>query len=391
MGQLILIGLFKLIVFGLASMVRWRKLAEFKEEEEEKEEEEKNDEEKISKEKISKDETLKEKKKKKKSEEEKDKKPEEKKSIISKIKNGCFWLVLLLDHRTGLAFYWMVFNSMQVDLFLGSWAAFKALDFSNIWTIVSILIPIGFFINYFIFMIYITKGFFDFYLPKTEKTYSKELEKAYKSVNKTYLMIFDDLKPNTVYGLWILAILSSKDTFLPFLLIYGINSPLIQAIPILIMFIGVVVFVAVARPFKSKVETGMAIFNSLAYVVALTIFIALDLLKNTFTEVQKYQIIGNLIILSLSIIVAVNLTVGFCCTIAAFWPFIRPYVCKKQEGLNKIKQADKSLNESSLGLNNNDPKKRKRDSSPGKKKRKIKPASKKLKKRSGNKLKKEDP
>ena len=39
LGQFILIGLAKLIIYGLASMVRWRKLAEYKEEEEDHNEE----------------------------------------------------------------------------------------------------------------------------------------------------------------------------------------------------------------------------------------------------------------------------------------------------------------------------------------------------------------
>ena len=122
MGQLILIGIFKLVIFGLASMIRWRKLAEYEEKVEE-------DDEKDSKKAEGLQMPKRVKKPKENSEEEK--KPEEKKSIASRIKYGCFWLILLVDHRTGLAFYWAVFNSMQVDLFLGSWASFKALSFSN--------------------------------------------------------------------------------------------------------------------------------------------------------------------------------------------------------------------------------------------------------------------
>ena len=218
MGQLILIGIFKLIIFGLASMIRWRKLAEYEEKVDEEDEKDSKKAEGLQ---------MPKKIKKPKENPEEEKKPEEKKSIGSRIKYGCFWLILLVDHRTGLAFYWAVFNSMQVDLFLGSWASFKALSFGNFWTIISIMIPIAFFINYFIFMIYVTKGFFDFYLPKTEKTYSEEFKNAYKEVNRNYLKIFSDLKQNTVYGLWILGALSSKDTFLPFLLIYGIKNPLV--------------------------------------------------------------------------------------------------------------------------------------------------------------------
>ena len=272
---------------------------------------------------------------------------------MTKFVRGVGWLILYINNRMGLAFYWAVFNSMQVDLFLGSWAAFKALDLGNITTMISLILPIGFLINYFIFMIYVTKGFFDFYLPKTEKTYTKELELAYKEVNRNYLTLFEDLKDDTVYGLWILGILSTKDTFLPFLLIYGINNPLLQAIPILVMFLGVLLFVGITRPFKSKVETAMTIFNSLAYVVSLIMFIFLELMKDTFSEIEKYQIIGNMIILSLIIIVVVNLTVGFVCTIGVFWPYIKKCIWGKENrnGVNKIQPAESNLNESNLKLN----------------------------------------
>ena len=310
---------------------------------------------------------------KKKKEEPKNENENPKKSILSKVVSGVCWLILYINNRMDLAFYWAVFNSMQVDLFLGSWAAFKALDFGNINTVLSLILPIAFIINYFIFMIYITKGFFDFYLPKTEKTYSKEFEKAYREVNKTYLSLFDDLKDDTVYGLWILGILSTKDTFLPFLLIYGINNPLVQTLPILLMFLAILLFVGTARPFKSKVETWMTVFNSLAYVVTLIMFLLLEFLKNTFSEIQKYQIIGNMIIISLAIIVIVNLTVGLCCTIAVFWPYIKKCIWGKEgeNGVNKIQPSDNtnSLNESNMKLNiSPENKKKKRNASYLKKK-----------------------
>ena len=94
--------------------------------------------------------------------------------------------------------------------------------------IFSSLFLLGLIVNYVIFMIVVTKGFFDFYLPKSDKkTYTKELECAYRNKNERYLRIFSTIKQNSTSGVWILALIATKDMMLPLVLIYAIENPLL--------------------------------------------------------------------------------------------------------------------------------------------------------------------
>ena len=94
--------------------------------------------------------------------------------------------------------------------------------------IFSSLFLLGLIINYVVFMIVITKGFFDFYLPKSDKkVYSKQLENSYRNKNERYLRIFSTIKQNSTSGVWILALIATKDMMLPLILIYAIENPLL--------------------------------------------------------------------------------------------------------------------------------------------------------------------
>ena len=77
-------------------------------------------------------------------------------------------------------------------------------------------------------MIVITKGFFDFYLPKSDKkTYTQQHENSYRNKNERYLRIFSTIKQNSVSGVWILGLIATKDMMLPLVLIYAIENPLL--------------------------------------------------------------------------------------------------------------------------------------------------------------------
>ena len=82
----------------------------------------------------------------------------------------------------------------------------------------------------------------------------------------------------------------------------------------------------------------MAIFNSAAYIIVLTTFTMLEILKDSLSEATKYNIVGHLIILFLSITVGANLLVGFVSSIIAFRDLGRAYIWGK-----KAKEADAKL------------------------------------------------
>ena len=111
----------------------------------------------------------------------------------------------------------------------------------------------------------------------------------------------------------------------------------------------------ISRPYDEKVETVMAIFNSAAYIIVLSTFTMLEILKESLSEATKYNIVGHLIILFLTIIVGANLLVGFVSSIIAFRDLGRAYIWgkKAEKGDTKApKGKDADLDDSSIkGLN----------------------------------------
>ena len=94
-----------------------------------------------------------------------------------------------------------------------------------------------------------------------EKTQEEtELEK-YQVKNRAFLKIFEELRQDTVYGVWILAIISIKDIFLPLIIIYGIQSPYLQIVPVIVILLFSTTFLIFTRPFKNKMENGVQIFT----------------------------------------------------------------------------------------------------------------------------------
>ena len=87
----------------------------------------------------------------------------------------------------------------------------------------------------------------------------------------------------------------------------------------------------------------MAIFNSAAYAIVLFTFTLLELLKDSLSEAIKYNIVGHLIILFLTITVVTNLMVGFVSSILAFRDLGRQYIWGKGEKASKGKKVENTL------------------------------------------------
>ena len=98
----------------------------------------------------------------------------------------------------------------------------------------------------------------------------------------------------------------------------------------------------------------MAIFNSAAYAIVLFTFTLLELLKDSLSEATKYNIIGHLIILFLTITVVTNLMVGFVSSILAFRDLGREYIWgkakkgEKEDSNTEKKEKNTDLDDSSI-------------------------------------------
>ena len=90
-----------------------------------------------------------------------------------------FYKVLkVLNDKIDASFYWAIFISMEVDLFLGAWTSLKGYTNFTFPYILSMIILIFCVLHILIYTIIITRGFFVFYVPtKKAKSKSKAIKR----------------------------------------------------------------------------------------------------------------------------------------------------------------------------------------------------------------------
>jgi len=95
------------------------------------------------------------------------------------------------------------------------------------------------------------------------------------------------------------------------LLIVGVKAPILQMAPLFLYLIGIIVFIIVAKPFKTKKEMFITLVNNILFVVALGFFALLLLLQDVLDEKAKFIYLGYPIVLTLLVIISLNLLIGF--------------------------------------------------------------------------------
>ena len=86
--------------------------------------------------------------------------------ILEGEKKTAFYWVLRVKNFFGLSFYWAIFNGMQLDLLIGSWAIFKVDIRNDFYTIFSAFLTIFIIVNILIYLFMITKAYYLFVYPK---------------------------------------------------------------------------------------------------------------------------------------------------------------------------------------------------------------------------------
>ena len=117
-----------------------------------------------------------------------------------------------------------MFNSIQIDLLLGAWTTLKLITRATIYTVLSNLILVSLLLNYLLYIMVVGYGYFDYFLPKQKNRFTKEEEEIYKKNHKNFLKIFEGVEPLNTLGVWIYAIITTKDIILPAVIIYGVES-----------------------------------------------------------------------------------------------------------------------------------------------------------------------
>ena len=147
-----------------------------------------------------------------------------KNTILNRIRLRVFKGAYYVNNKMDYAFYWGIFNSMEVELFMGTWTTLKVLKKFTFLSIISTLILIALVLNYIVYFVVIAYGYLDFFLPQYRQKLSKYKEKVYRRKNENFLGIFDGVKPKSIVGVLVFALIALRDLTLPIILIYGVES-----------------------------------------------------------------------------------------------------------------------------------------------------------------------
>ena len=87
---------------------------------------------------------------------------------------------------------------------------------------------------------------------------------------------------------YILILVASKDTILPFILIFAATYPTIQISSIAISFIIILVYTGVFWPYKEATDNWLGCLNCSSYFVVMVLFGVLYFFDNSISEENKY-------------------------------------------------------------------------------------------------------
>lgn len=293
---------------------------------------------------------------------------------------GCllYRLVKIVNSKMSLNFYFLLLKSMEIDIFLNSWATLKSLRVINFWSIISNIILLFFVINNIVYSILVFIIFSKFNsMKKNNKIGDKGSQKIenksedIEKINGVYqsgivsMMNFckDSLREDTKYGVFIYFAYSLRDMILPLILIFFIEIPAVQLLTALIFNIGILSVLFFTRPMPSFYDNSLEIFNSFTFLILLLIYSAIYAIGYKFTEKQKSIYFGYSIIALLFGMTAINIIFSTIQGIITIYFSLKYFLSKRKQKdgnirSNKVKSESKKseklnndLNSSQLSLN----------------------------------------
>lgn len=247
-----------------------------------------------------------------------------------------FMMISKLNGNLDLSFYFSLIKSMEIDIFLNSWATMKSIGFLDFWSTSSNAILIFFFMNNLIYSILVFRIFVIYLLPKKKnkiKDENKGTEDDEGSNNKNKIKTKDgsdnenvdllsfgekslkkyfkkSLRKESKYGILIFIAYSVRDMFLPLILVYLVEVPVIQLSAAIFFNLVVVLLLISTLPMASIFDTILEIYNSLTFLILLTLYSAIFYLKDDLSEENKSNYFGYPIILLLMVMTLINVVYG---------------------------------------------------------------------------------
>ena len=96
----------------------------------------------------------------------------------------------------------------------------------------------------------------------------------------------------------------------PAVLIFGVFSPYIQLLPMVILQIVLVIVLIYFRPYEKQAENVLAIYNAVLYFIGILFFFLMAALGGLMTEQQRYIYLGFPLIGVLILIIIANIGYG---------------------------------------------------------------------------------
>ena len=174
--------------------------------------------------------------------------------------------------------------SMEVDLFLGGWTTLMVFRAQNWLNYISNVFMIALVVTYGWFIFMILKSLKNYLSPKINKKLTFFQEDLYLKYNKNFLGVYEGYDLTKRAGPIHLAIITVKDMVFPFVLIYGVSHPFYQLTPMILIHLLLLIYVACTRPFSTKKENVLQIFNLAMYLIGICMFFGLYFLQGIISE-----------------------------------------------------------------------------------------------------------
>lgn len=122
----------------------------------------------------------------------------------------------------------------------------------------------------------------------------------------SFSIFFDDIHKTCKIGQFVILLRFLCDLSIPIFIIFLVNYPLVQVSGILISVSIRALFIVITRPFNSICQNIIEFLNEFLYSLILFLYFLLAQFSEEIKEKNKYNLVGNLILLLVFVILIIN-------------------------------------------------------------------------------------
>ena len=143
---------------------------------------------------------------------------------------------------------------------------------------------------------------------------------------------FEEVRLDTQIALLVIPIIMLLELITTPFIVYGVDSPAWQVVPLLVAYLTVLLFLCFQLPYKTKIENILSIINSVFYFLNLGFMLFLATKKGKdMVEKDKYNYFGNLIIAFIALALLTNAIIG----LAPLYQGVREFYKNRKKKVEK--------------------------------------------------------